>query len=101
MASDGKLGRLYESYIKKFINADTNVVENLTSTEEEIFRFLRNQPDYVSVDAILNHLEKTKFDTQSVWALYKHVNNLKKKLEKENIFIESKRNKGYRRCRNS
>lgn len=96
ITNNGVLGGLYDSYLKKFPYKNTNAIKNLTSTEEEIFRFLNNQPDFVSVDLILNHLEKTKFDTQSMWALYKHINNLKKKLEKENIIIESKRNSGYK-----
>ena len=91
------VGELFTKFYSLKYLDDVSLYKELTNTESAILDILKNSPnDYFSVDNILNELSSTKFDTQSNWALYKHINNLKKKLKIKGVGIESKRGKGYK-----
>jgi len=93
----GKFAELLVGYyLKKELPKD-NVYKALTQTEGDIYRILSDSvEEYVTLDQLAFLLKGSNFDTLSDWSMYKHINNINKKLARFGIEIENKRARGYR-----
>lgn len=91
----GKPFELFSHYFMSSFNLDP-VAKLLTKTEQKIFKVLKdNLGSYVELEQILYSLGETSYYESSDWALYKHINNLNKKIKKVNYVIVNKRGGGY------
>lgn len=89
-----KYGTLFVEYFKKsYINK--NQVEQLLSiTEANIYKIIEDGgTEHSSVEQIIEKLDGEEDLTD--WTIYKHINNINKKLAAINIKIKNTRNKGY------
>lgn len=73
-----------------------NIKSSLTKTEEQIYNYL-NKTEYKSIDELVDFLNENKNNFEITnWTVYKHINNLNKKLKVKNEKIVNIRNKGYK-----
>ena len=92
-----KTGTLLSDYYDSVYKLKETKYNDLTEMEYKIFQLLENRNNtYLSIEEILSYVGKDKFYESSDWAIYKHVNNLKKKLNKYGMDVKSKRGVGYR-----
>ncbi len=93
----GKYGLLFKEYLLSNELQKQDVFKLLTKLEEDIFRILSDNSDkYMSLDQLAFSLEGVNLGNISDWALYKHINNINKKLAQLSIYIENKRGYGYK-----
>lgn len=88
-------GLLFEEYYKSYLDQES-FLSQLTTTERSIFQYLLSRPlEYSTVDQIINFISPSGFDTKSNWSLYKHINNLNKKIQPIGYKLLSHRGAGY------
>lgn len=92
LAENGKICSILLFYLG-LKNTD---MSTLTNTEEEIYNFL-DKINYKKVDEIAEMLNSNHKDFETTdWTVYKHINNINKKLKENNIKIVNRRGKGYK-----
>ncbi len=94
---EGKHALLPYEYYKTYIAKEKKLVEELTLTEKQILDLLKsNGNKYINVDYIMEQIYTKDTDDITNWTLYKHINNLNKKLLFYGLRIKNKRGLGYK-----
>ena len=97
LAHNGQVAKLFLDYYLTLEVENSALFEELTNTESAVFRILRDSgKEYVSLDRLAYLLGGQNYEAVSDWMLYKHLNNLSKKLVKYNVVLENRRGHGYR-----
>ncbi len=95
LAFDMKISEVLEYFCKNKLNQNIN---SFTKTEQKIYDFLEGAP-YRSINEIVDLINKEDIEITN-WTVYKHINNINKKLSLSNIKIKSSRKNGYRIIKN-
>lgn len=88
------LYRYLQNQLDKFPKKFT---DKLTDTELRIFSYLEsNMNTFSTLDSILQNLDSKNAEELTNWTIYKHINNLNKKLHVQGYKILNKRGRGYK-----
>src|SRR3989344_7739214 len=95
LSFNNKYGKLFTEYYLSRELKEYSFYKDLTSTESDIFRILKDSENvYTNFDQLAYVLGGSNFDKYSDWVLYKHINNINKKIKNSGLFIENKRSNG-------
>jgi biotin operon repressor len=95
--SDGNsISQIVLDYVKMQATTTQTLLDSLTKTEMFILQIIKTSKErYISIDTILNLLGESKYEKNSDWSIYKHINNINKKLKESGYLIINKRGVGY------
>lgn len=69
---------------------------SMTVTELKILKILQSTKEFQDVNKILSNFSKEDQQKLTDWTIYKHINNLNKKIKKQGFVIKNKRGIGYK-----
>jgi hypothetical protein len=88
-------GQLFYEYYQKCYSFPDVILASLTRTESKIYQTLKDNPGrFITKDELINIISPYN-ETKSDWSLYKHLNNLHKKLLPYRLQIINKKKLGY------
>ena len=95
LANNGQTGELYLEYWKSSCE-DVDITISLTPTEKKIYRLLESREGkFCQIDEIINLLFANRSEEITNWSIYKHLNNLGRKMKPQGILVEGHRGRGY------
>lgn len=99
LVHNGLYAQLPVHFFNNRVLTQIQLAHLLTSVELELHNILStNSPDYTQINDLIETVNKKDFSAFSDWTVYKHLNNLNKKLKPTGKKVENKRSFGYRIC---